>query len=56
MKHGKKPTVRQCELMRKWKLNPENWLVSKDTPEYMEVRHRLTDTVKRVPKGGRGDA
>lgn len=47
MKHGKRPTVRQCELMRQWKLDPAVWLVTKDTPEYMELVHRYSDKTKR---------
>ena len=51
MKHGKKPTVAQCELMRKWKMDPVNWLVVKNTPSEMVLVHRHFDgKMKRIPK------
>ena len=56
MKHGKKPTVKQCELMRKWKLDHSDWLVVKDTPDKMELVHRhFEKTRKTIPKGVRED-
>lgn len=51
MKHGKKPTVKQCKLMQKWKLDPAMWLVVKDTPDEMVLVHRHFDSCTRiVPK------
>lgn len=51
MKHGRKPTREQMKLMVKWKLDPTMWLVVKDTPERMELVHRLFDkTRKMIPK------
>ena len=56
MKHGKKPTVAQCKLMAKWKLNSEDWLVVKDEPSKMTLVHRYFDkTTKIIPKGVRED-
>lgn len=56
LKHGKKPTVAQRKLMTKWKLDWRDWLVVKDTPERMELVHRLFDkTRKIIPKGVRED-
>lgn len=53
MKHGKKPTREQKKLLQKWKLNPENWFVVKDTPDQMLLVHRHSDrTTKIIPKGG----
>ena len=53
MKHGKKPTREQKKLMQKWKLDPAVWLVTKDTPEKMELVHRYSDkTTRIIPKGG----
>jgi hypothetical protein len=53
MKHGKKPTVAQKKLMVRWKLDPDVWLVVKDTPEKMELCHRMSEKTRRViPKGG----
>lgn len=48
MKHGKKPSVRQCRLMQKWKLNPADWFVVKDTPTEMVIVHRYSDKTQRV--------
>lgn len=50
MKHGKKPTVRQRELMMRWHLNWENWLVVSDNPDEMVIQHRLSEQVRRIPK------
>ena len=56
MKHGKNPTREQKKLLAKRKLNPEDWLVVKDTPERMELVHRHFDHTKKIiPKGGRYD-
>lgn len=52
MKNGKRPTKKQCELMQRWRLNAEDWLVVKDTSEEMVIVHRLSDkTTKIIPKG-----
>lgn len=53
MKHGKKPTVKQCKLMQRWGLDPADWLVVKDTPDEMHLVHRFSETTTKViPKGG----
>lgn len=50
-KHGKKPTREQKLLMQKWHLNPADWLVVKDTPQFMTLVHRYSDkTAKTIPK------
>ena len=52
MKHGKKPTREQMKLIQKWKLDPANWLVVKDTPDQMVLVHRHFDNkTKVIPKG-----
>ena len=48
MKHGKKPTREQKMLMKQWRLNPENWLVERDTPEKMVIVHRHFDNKTRT--------
>jgi hypothetical protein len=54
MKHGKKPTREQKKLIQKWGLDPAVWLVTKDTPERMELVHRYSDnTTKIIHKGER---
>lgn len=40
MKHGKRPTKKQKIEIKEKKLNPENWLVVKDTPNVFEIVHR----------------
>lgn len=51
MKHGKRPNVRQCKLMQKWKLNAEDWFVVKDEPTQMTIVHRYSDkTIRVIPK------
>ena len=54
MKHGKKPTVAQCKLIQRWKLDPASWLVVKDTPAEMVLVHRYSDgTTKTIHKEGK---
>ncbi len=43
VKHGKKPTVAQRKLLEEKRFQPGNWLIIKDTPEYMLIRHRYFD-------------
>lgn len=50
MKHGKKPTRNQKKLMAQYRLNCENWLVVKDTPEQMVIVHRHSDQTRVIPK------
>ena len=50
MKHGKKPTVAQREYIRYYRLNWENWLVVKDTPEGMVIVHRYSGKVREIRK------
>lgn len=51
MRHGKNPTVRQKKFLKSKKLNPDNWLISSDTPQKMIIIHRNTNTTKTIPKG-----
>lgn len=48
--HGKKPTKKQAMLITKYHLNYKNWLVCKDTPEEMVIKHRLSDKEKTIRK------
>lgn len=50
MKHKRKPTVQQKKLMEKWKLNPADWMVERDTPEEMRLVHRHFDHVTKTIK------
>lgn len=52
MKHGRKPTKKQSIFIKKNGLNPENWLIAKDTPEMMLLVHRNFDNrTKTIHKG-----
>lgn len=51
MKAGKKPTVAQRKFIKKNGLIPENWFVSKDTPEHMLLIHRHLGRIKTIHKG-----
>ena len=52
MKNGKNPNRSKKKLMAKWRLNSEDWLVCKDTPEAMELVHRHFPAITRtIPKG-----
>jgi hypothetical protein len=50
MKHGKNPTVKQMKYMQSLGLDPENWLVSQDTPTKMILSHRYTGRPKTIDK------
>jgi len=49
MKNGKKPTLSQKKEMKLHGLQPENWLVIKDTREFLEVVSRME--LKRIGTG-----
>ncbi len=48
MKNGKRPTREQRKLIEQWGLDAHDWLVTKDTPEQMEIVHRHSDKTVRV--------
>ena len=48
MKNGKKPTLKQKTLMRWHGVDPDAWLVTKDTAEMLEIVNRLS--LKRIGK------
>lgn len=50
MKHGKKPTRVQKQLISAKGLNPGNWFVTKDTSTEVHIIHRNTDTVRIIRK------
>ena len=50
MKNGKAPTVEQKKLLKKWRLNPDNWLVVKNQPEQMVIVHRFGNATRTIPK------
>ncbi|MCI8860676.1 MAG: hypothetical protein HFI71_14445 [Lachnospiraceae bacterium] len=42
MKHGRNPTRKQKIFIKKFNLNPENWLIVKDCKDCFEIVDRLT--------------
>ena len=50
--HGKRPTKKQRIFLKSKKLNDENWLVCKDTPKEMMIKHRLSGKCRTIRKGG----
>jgi hypothetical protein len=51
MKQGKRPTRRQKAEIKSRGLNPNNWLVERDSPHEFVIVHRETGTVKVIRKG-----
>lgn len=50
MKHGTKPTRTQKQFLQSMKLNVDNWLVIKDTPEAMTIIHRQSNKTREIIK------
>lgn len=50
MKHGKRPTVKQKKLITDEGLDCREWLVTKDTPDMMEIVNRETGKIKEIRK------
>lgn len=50
MKQGKRPTRRQKLLLKKMGLNYDNWLIVKDTPDFMQIVHRHSGNVRAFNK------
>lgn len=50
MKHGKKPTRRQKQDIASVRLNPDNWLVCKDTPSELVIEHKISGKVRIIRK------
>ena len=50
MKHGKNPTRRQKEYIASLRLNPDNWLVCKDTPDELVLEHKYSGNIKMIRK------
>ena len=47
---AKKPTYNQKKFLRANRLDPLNWLVQKDTPEFMQIIHKYSGTVRKIKK------
>ncbi|GMQ63529.1 DUF6906 family protein [Vallitalea maricola] len=50
MKHGKRPTRRQKQLITSKRLNHNNWLVVKDSRETFDIVHKTSGKVRSYPK------
>ena len=50
MKQLKKPTREQRKLIQLKRLNPENWMVERDTPTEMVLVHKHFDNKTRTIK------
>lgn len=51
MKSGKKPTANQRKFIQSKRLNPENWLVERDTTTEMVLVHRHSNKIRTIKKG-----
>ena len=47
---GKRPTLKQKQFLESKKLDPDNWLVLRNTPDYIEVLNRKSNNVRRFEK------
>lgn len=46
--NGKKPTVKQCDFIRKNGLNPDDWLIAKNTSTEIVLIHRHSSKTKKT--------
>jgi hypothetical protein len=51
---SKRPTRAQKIIIKRWHLNPENWLVKKETPYEMTIVHKHTEAIRIIPEGNKG--
>lgn len=51
MKHAKRLTRAQKILLTKYRLNPDNWLYERETPDKLVLVHRYTGAVRVIGKG-----
>lgn len=49
MKNGKRLTRKEKEYVKSFRLNPENWLISKKTTDMWLIVHRETGTARELP-------
>lgn len=48
MKQGKKPTRKQKLIIAAARLNPDNWLVTKNLPGKLHLEHRETGRARVI--------
>lgn len=49
MKGGRKLTVKECNHVSSFRLNPTNWLISKKVLDEWIIVHRLTGKPRTIP-------
>lgn len=47
---GKKPSLKQKKQLKYMGLDPNNWFVQQDTPDYMRIVHRLSGKERKFSK------
>ena len=47
---GTRPTKRQAIFLREHRLNSDNWLICKDTPTEMLIKHRVSGKERTLKK------
>lgn len=45
---GKKPTRQQKNIMKERRLNPDNWLVTKNPSNELHIQHRETNKIRII--------
>ena len=56
MKQLRKPTREQRKFIQSKRLNPDNWMIERDTPEQMVLVHKHFEGKKKIiPKGVKYD-
>ena len=50
---GRKPTRAEKLLIKKWHLNPDNWLVLSSTHKELKIIQKITDKVRVIPEGAK---
>jgi len=50
MKHGRKPSVRQSNILAAKRLKPEDWLIERETPDEMVIIHRYGNAKRIIRK------
>ena len=56
MKHLSKPTRSQRIFIKSKRLNPDNWMVERDTPTELVLVHKHFDNkIRTIPKGVKYD-
>ena len=51
MKHAKRLTRAHKILLTKYRLNSDNWLYERETPDRLVLVHRYTGEVRWIDKG-----